>query len=653
MKNHPFIDGLRALAVLPVIFFHFDLPFLTGGYIGVDVFFVISGFLITNVLLEMTRQGRFSIVRFYERRARRILPALFLTCLLCILGALVLFVPNDFKSFSKSLEGVSVFVSNFIFARWIGYFAATPSIDPLLHTWSLAVEEQFYIFFPVILYMAGRFLNKSIYILFSISLILNLALISISPEKTFYLLHSRAWELLAGSILALHLQNIRLAPPLAQGMSCIGFAALLAGFFLYDRDTVFPGAAALLPVAATVLLIWSNLNNITAAGRLLATAPFVKIGLISYGLYLYHWPVMVFARYYLDRPLMPADSILAFLLIGLMAVLSYRFVEQPIRSGAMFTSQKSLFRFSALGLLLIGLIGLAGVYTKGLPARFDKAALQYATGSTDTNRSWGHCVPGPQSLDEKNICRLGMAEPSSPNFLVWGDSHAAALEPALNSLAQEKRIAGRMVTYSGCPSLTGVKRTDGFIDFSCSDVAEIVFSLIQKHKIKNLLLVTRWDVYALGQEQGSIETTRNPAISFQDMTGQKAFAASFKETVRRLKKAGVVNIWVMKQVPPQLVHVPSALAKAVYFDRDLEKLKRPYKDVLARRRVIDEVFAESDVFFIDPMEKFCPKKSACLIAHEGRSLYSDHGHLSTTGALWSQDMLVPFFDSMCGACTKK
>lgn len=644
MKNHPFIDGLRALAVLPVIFFHFDLPFFTGGYIGVDVFFVISGFLITGVLLEMKQQNRFSIVRFYERRARRILPALFITCLLCVALALALFVPNDYKSFSKSLEGVSIFASNFIFVRWIGYFAATAPGDPLLHTWSLAVEEQFYIIFPLLLYLSVRFLRKAVYILFAISLALNIALIHVSPEKTFYLLHSRAWELLAGSILALRLQHIRLTPRLAEGMSLLGLAALLAGIALYDRDTIFPGAAALLPVAATMLLIWSNLNNSTTAGRLLSTSPFINIGLVSYGLYLYHWPIMAFARYYLDRALTPADALIAIPLIGAMAALSYRYIEKPVRAGAMPASRASMFRFSALGLVLCALAGFSGVYTNGLPARFDRIALQYAAGADDVDKNWGRCIPDPRNLDENTICKLGASKPA-PDFLVWGDSHAAAIAPAINALAKKHGMAGWIVTYSGCPALAGVERTDGLVDFSCKAIGDTVLALIQKNKIRHALLVTRWDMYALGWEAGSIETARNPAIAFKTLKGQEAFAAAFGETVHRLKKTGVA-VHAMKQVPPQLIHIPSALAKAAYLGRDPEKLKRPYEAILNRRRVIDLAFAESGASFIDPMEKFCPEKTACLIAADGRALYSDNGHVSIYGALWSQSMLAPFFTSI-------
>jgi len=653
VRNYPFIDGLRALAVLPIIFFHMNLPLFSGGFIGVDVFFVISGFLITGLLFEMIQENRFSIIHFYERRARRILPALFFTCLICVFFALLMFMPDDFRSFSKSLKGVAGFASNFIFARWVGYFAATAPVDPLLHTWSLAVEEQFYLIFPLIIYVIIRFfshprtiLSRVMYVLFWVSLALNLLFISTSPERTFYLLHSRAWELLAGSILALRLQKINLTAGVAETMGITGLVILLACIVLYDRNTIFPGMAALLPVAATVLLLWSNLKHATVAGRLLSTNLLIKVGLISYGLYLYHWPVIVFARYYFDRPVAPTDALWALPLIALMAIASYAYIEQPVRSGSVLIARKSLFWFSGLGIVLIGLMGWAGIAAEGFPRRFDKAVLQYAAGASDVSRDKNYCRPLPPDVKERNVCVFGAAK-KKPNFLVWGDSHAGMMQPALATLAKKYHLTGWMVYAAGCPSLFGVEREDHHVNFSCRDIGEQVRGLIQRNKIKKVLLVTRWDMYALGWEAGSIETTRNPVLSFQlpegrKLTGKKAFAAAFHDTAKALQQMGV-TVWVMKQVPPQLANVPSALAKAAYLGRDPHRLERSYAEVLKRRSFIDETFADVPLFYIDPLSVFCTVDATCRIELKGHPLYTDHGHLSAFGALWSKDMLALFF----------
>jgi peptidoglycan/LPS O-acetylase OafA/YrhL len=654
MKHHRFIDGLRAVAILPVILFHFNLAKVTGGYVGVDVFFVISGFLITGLIFSQLQEKHFSIVHFYERRARRILPALFVTCLLSTIAAFFLYMPHDFEQFSKSLEGIAGFVSNFIFARWTGYFAEPESTKPLLHTWSLAVEEQFYVLFPLILYGLHRYfkdrthaIRLGIYAIFAISFVLNLALLASSPEKTFFLLHTRAWELLLGAILALNIKEVSLTRLEAEAMSGAGVVILLLCFFIYDRNMPFPGFAAFPPCLATVFLLWANMDHETVIKKILASRLCVCIGLISYGLYLYHWPVIVFTRYYYDHEPSLIQTILMLKATVILAALSYFFVEKPVRTGKVFT-RKSLFIFSAAGLIVFGLIGMIGSTTKGLPQRFDNNVLQYATAANDTNQDPQKCpVEDPRHLDEKTVCKIG-ASAATPDFLLWGDSHASALQPAFASLAREHNASGWVVTYSGCPSLIGAERADNFVEFSCPAIAQTVLDMIRRNHIKNIILVTRWDMYALGWEKGGIETAREPLLSFTTNDGrhlirEQAFAAAFQDTIAQLKTLGV-RIWVVKQVPPQLVHVPSALAKAAYFDRDPEKLERSYDAILGRRRLIDKTFiVTTGVSFIDPAKAFCPQQINCLIVADGKPLYSDDTHLSYDGALWSKGMLGPFF----------
>ena len=661
MKHQRFIDGLRAVAVVPVILFHFNLAHVTGGYVGVDVFFVISGFLITGLIFEQVKAGRFSIIHFYERRARRILPALFVTCLISTALALLLYMPNDFIQFSRSLEGIAIFSSNFIFARWIGYFSDFSSTRPLLHTWSLAVEEQFYLLFPLLLMVLNKHFKEKIhtvrimiYAPFLLSLVMSIAFIASNPDRTFYLLHTRAWELLAGSILALHLKDVRLSRPAAEAMSAAGAAILLLCFFIYDRNTVFPGIAALPPCIAAVFLLWPNINHETFLKRFLSGAPCVGTGLISYGLYLYHWPVIVFTRYYFDRDPSTVEALGLISLTFILATLSYFIIEQPVRAGRIL-KRKALFSLSGAGLLAFGLIGLAGLHTSGFPLRFNSDVLQYAITKDDPDHNKVDCSTqlSPQ-LDKERICKFGALEKSPPDFLLWGDSHAAALQAAVVAQAAKNNIAGWAITRSGCPALTGAERADNFVTYSCPAISAAALDVVKRNKIRNVLLVTRWDMYALGWEKGSVETVREPFISFiskegKFLTRQDAFAAAFKETVEKLDALGV-NVWVVKQVPPQLVDVPSALAKAIYLGRDPEKLKRSYDSIASRRGVIENVFNDTaktyPLHLIDPMNKFCTQRGGCLLTYKGRALYMDNSHLSSYGALWSQDMLEPFFKSI-------
>jgi len=639
--------------------FHYNLAHVTGGYVGVDVFFVISGFLITGLINSKLERNTFSFSHFYERRARRILPALFMTCLISTLAALALLVPYDFSEFSKALMGAAFFYSNFVFARWVGYFADPLSTRPLLHTWSLAIEEQFYLLLPVLLFGLHKLLGGNrnkicavVYVLCIVSMLCNVHLVSINPDRTFYLLHTRGWELLAGAIIALQLCRVRLHVLATEAMGLIGAGCLIISFFLYDRDTIFPGMAAVLPCAGAVFLIWSNLSYLTIVGRVLSSKFLVGIGLVSYGLYLYHWPALVFSRYYLEHELSSTEGAVVLTVVMALSVLSYRFIEKPLRSGPWLPDRKNLFRTAAVGLLLFGVVGWAGVYTKGFPDRFSGAALQYAAGAQD--KIWESCRPASDRADEKIVCKVGFDSGSGADFLVWGDSHADSLEPAIDVVAKKYHVPGWLVSSSGCPSLVGAARLDPYNDFPCPQIARNVLELIRRNHIMNVLLVTRWDMYAMGWEKGSIETTREPAISFftEDgrlLTHKEAFSAAFSNTIRALQALGV-KIWIFEQVPPQLVHVPSALAKAVYFGRDLKTLKRPYQDIKNRRHFVDEVFSEfrdtPSVFFIDPTIKFCPQKLDCLIESNGHSLYMDNGHLSVYGALWSKDMLDPFFKSM-------
>jgi peptidoglycan/LPS O-acetylase OafA/YrhL len=660
---YPFIDGLRAVAVLGVILFHYNLLHVSGGYVGVDVFFVLSGFLITGLIESKLRRGIFSFAEFYERRCRRIIPALFITGVVCTMAAIVLLVPRDFREFSKSLKGAAFFYSNVVFADSAGYFAAPAATKPLLHTWSLAVEEQFYLIFPPVLYgwhkaLRGNraFLCFAVGVIGAASFVLSLVLMQINSDGAFYLLPPRAWELLSGSLTALALVRIRLPRAAAEAIAVLAALGLGLSFVCYDRQTPFPGLAAALPCACAMLLIWTNVSSPTFIGRILSARPLVAIGLISYGLYLYHWPVLAFSRYFFDRELSIGAAAVALAATFSISVLSYRLVELPIRSGAWVQRRKTIFNLSAIGLLGIGAIGIVGVNAGGFPSRFSGAALQYASGAHDT-WDWNRCMPAPDRLNDQTICRIGAPGNIAPSFLLWGDSHAAALEPAVDARAKAFNAPGWYVGYSRCPALIGaapIQHTPD--DHPCLLIADTVFDLVRRNGIKHVVLASRWDSYIDGWDPRGNETKQDLTISFDTVdgrfTGQEAFQHALRETLKRFRNLGV-DVWIIEEVPPQLVDIPSALAKAIAFGRDPLLLRRPFKDIEERRRAAATVFAEyvgaPGVFFIDPAKIFCPNKTPCLISESGHALYSDGNHLSVFGALWSQFMLDPFFNSLPAA----
>ena len=365
MKYRAEIDGLRALAVVPVILFHAGFELFSGGFVGVDVFFVISGYLITTILIEDIENKRFSIVNFYERRARRILPALFFVMFVCIPFAWMWMLPSQMKDFSQSLVAVSLFASNILFWRESGYFAAAAEEKPLLHTWSLAVEEQYYVLFPIFLILAWRFgKNRVFWIIFlmaAISLLLSEWGWRNKATANFYLAPTRAWELFAGSIAAFIVQK--------QGvqknnlLAILGLAAIVFSIFFYDETTPFPSVYALVPVLGVVLLVLYA-DKATFAAKLLGMRSFVGIGLISYSAYLWHQPLFAFARIRsVEHPSIILMSALSFISI-LFAYFSWRYIEKPFRR-ADFTSQIRIFVKAILGLILFSLFGLYGHFTIG------------------------------------------------------------------------------------------------------------------------------------------------------------------------------------------------------------------------------------------------------------------------------------------------
>ena len=332
----PDIDGLRAVAVLSVIVYHAGLKWLSGGYFGVDVFFVISGFLITSILYGELRDGNFSILRFYDRRVRRILPALCLVLLVSSFVAVFLLSPMELRSFGQSTTATALFLSNFFFWQEAGYFAPHADELPLLHTWSLAVEEQFYIAFPIVLWVlscGSKFaLNLGITILLLGSFALAASFISTSPDAVFYLAPFRIWELLLGAMIALPIVP-RVPFGWAGILSALGLLFIVVAILCFDSTTAFVGPAALVPCAGAALIIHAGRGQEIPGfvGRLLGSHPFRFVGRISYSLYLWHWPIFVFLALYLLHPLSHPEAIAACLLTFVAAALSWRFVEQPFR----------------------------------------------------------------------------------------------------------------------------------------------------------------------------------------------------------------------------------------------------------------------------------------------------------------------------------
>jgi peptidoglycan/LPS O-acetylase OafA/YrhL len=438
LKYRREIDGLRAIAVIPVIFFHADFTVFSGGFVGVDIFFVISGYLITSIIVKDIADGDFSIINFYERRARRILPALFFVILISLPFAYYIQLPSELKNYSQSLFSVTVFSSNIFFWLTSGYFSTASELKPLLHTWSLAVEEQFYIFFPIYLLLVWRFRKRwvlaSIITLGVISLALAQWASDTMPDAAFYLLPTRAWELMIGASVAIILlysgpkKTIALNQKLTNELlSCLGLVMIFIAILLYDRNTPFPSFYTLVPTIGTALIIASSTSN-TLTGRLLGSSPLVGIGLVSYNAYLWHQPIFAFTRAYK----LSAPSSLLLLLLSfccfLLAYISWRYIEKPFRSEKQF-SRKQVFQFSIAVSSIFASIGLLGHLTNGF-IELKTTTLERAFISTATispKRKECHTA-GENYKKPINACKyFGL----NTRWATFGDSHTVELAYAL------------------------------------------------------------------------------------------------------------------------------------------------------------------------------------------------------------------------------
>ena len=503
------IDGLRAVAVLSVLAFHLELSRSQGGFVGVDVFFVISGYLISSIVFSEITASRFSVISFYERRIRRIFPALFGMLAVSSVFVVIYLLPSELVSYSKSMLAATTSASNFYFWKHSGYFDL-PTSQPLLHTWSLAVEEQFYISFPLFLVVVRKFfprrLRISVVLLFFGSLVASIIVVSHNKEAAFYMPYTRAWELLLGTILSLgvfpRLQSAWLRNLAAlAGIGMIAFAVLS-----YTQETVFPGFSALMPCVGSALIIWAGEVGSSLVGAVLSWRPFVFIGLISYSLYLWQWPVIVLRRMgviigisavtsqHQAALLSPHrfDILVEIALSFVLAVVSWRFVERPFRNGPLRLSGRRLFALAGASMfILLGFCSLA-MFAKGFRARFPSNAVQVAS-ELDGNEEFrlmrtGTCfITSDNHFEGYNYNVCLSQDSGKKNYLLLGDSHSAMLWSALSSALHHANIM--QASIAGCePSLHPLGSSD------CRKMMAYIFqNYLPTHPVQRMFLVGRWE----------------------------------------------------------------------------------------------------------------------------------------------------------------
>lgn len=640
----PDIDGLRALAVLAVILFHAGIPGVNGGYAGVDVFFVISGYLITQ-LLEQSRGRplRRALGDFYLRRVRRILPALLVTCAVTAVAAVVLFIPEQLVRVGKYLAATPLFMSNL--ASWSdgGYFVERSGL-PLNHLWSVAVEEQFYLLYPLVLLLITRYLpyrrRAAVVALAIASLALCVWASYAHPTANYLIAPTRAWELLLGAALALGAGSLAGGLDFAGGgitRELLAAAAVLCiaiAVHVFGAGTPYPGIAAILPCAATAVLIATGTRGQpTFVNRALSWRPLVFLGLISYSLYLWHQPLLVFVRYYRIEPLSPLATVLVLAATGLLAAGSWRFIEQPVRTRRLLRAPTALVSAAVLASVAVFVAGVILWRSNGFPQRFPPASRLLFTDKLG-GAAWRPCThETPEGVSAGRLCSGGSQNAHS-SVLVWGDSHALSAMPAYAVLAHAHAARLYLAFKAFCPPLLGPSAPRyqpltgrGTQALWCANFNSAVLQAIERLDPQIVILDARW-------------------IDAELPAGVTDIASGIVATMQHVAAAGR-SVCVVLGVPAFAYSPPYALTMARLRNIDEGFLRLSRAAALAQFHNMEPTVrafarAHASVAVADPKDALCPKDN-CLYAVDGRSLYYDSNHLSPYGARYVAGALESCF----------
>lgn len=623
IKYRPDIDGLRAIAVLSVIIFHFDHSWLPGGFIGVDVFFVISGFLITSIILKEANNGQFKISNFYIRRAKRIFPALILVLLLTWIISWFVLLESEFKPLGKHIYSGAFFFSNISLLKEVGYFDVSADLKPLLHLWTLSLEEQFYIFWPLFILLAVKKkwkIGKTTLWIFIVSFILNVFLISKFSSSTFYLIHTRAWELLAGALISIY--SFKFASRINL-YSAIGMLMILASVFVLAKGTMYPGLYALMPVIGTVLIIASGPTALI--NKFLSSKILVFIGLISYPLYLWHWPILSFLNISENNQPPFIAKLAAILFTFAFSFLTYRFVEFPLRVNKKF-SDKTVAVFLSFILFFVGVLGLITKNQSGWALlNEDKLADTFKVPRFHTV----NCMNSFPELKGK-YCNLSG---DGADVALIGDSHSLAIYPGFEEYFKKDGLNVIQLGKGACLPFIDVEVQNAGNKDICHEVMKPSFDIILNNKkIKKVFLAASWKSFLADGASRKLKDLR----SSDNHSNEDIFKIGLIRTMTILQKAGKEVIF-MHSVPT-LNYSPKACVK-------LRKLQfgETRKDCTISK---DEAYVEQDryrkivggilksfpnVKTFNPIDVICEAR-ICELIINGEVLYRDEDHLSADGA---------------------
>jgi peptidoglycan/LPS O-acetylase OafA/YrhL len=648
LPYRPDIDGLRAISVLSVILFHAKVPGFSGGYVGVDVFFVISGYLITQVLMAPSESGFLGqLYSFYVRRCRRILPALLVMLLAATALAYWLFVPSDFSRFGKHLSFTSAFVANYVAWRDGGYFELHTPFSPLLHLWSIAVEEQFYVAFPLIFLASARALKRGRWVVVAGAALVSFALCVWAsyhtPIANFFLVPTRAWELLLGSLVASGVGRSLSVHPARDALAASALLAILGCVVWYDGSIRYPGPYALVPCLSAAILLATASDSPSRVGRWMSARPLVFTGLISYSLYLWHAPILAFAGYYNVRPLEPWHVAVLLPSIYLVSAVSWGYVEAPFRGRNSLVSDSRVLHAAAGATLIVASLGLVILLSEGLPGRLGKADTTLISNLDRLQRDALDCALRPPStVAAGSLCSYGPSAGAKADVVVWGDSHALALLPAYEHIAAARNVRVHAAAHAACRPLLDAASTGEAPERrrACNDFNRAAVQAIDAIDPALVILNAYW-MYP------DLDIAAAPTHGEPD--GPSPFQLAFERSLRAVD-AERRKICVIGDVPILRYVMPYAYAMARRRGIDPGFVAVTSAEAESQHRELDGHFAELQrrhaFVLVDPKNVLCTGPSCAIVTDDGRSIYRDNNHLSIAGAEALGGALETCFDAI-------
>lgn len=640
------INALRAWAVVSVVLYHFGVPGFSGGFVGVDIFFVISGYLMTGIIVSGLEVGKFSVLNFYFARINRIIPALLLLCLMLLALGWFLLAPDDYEILAKHVKDTLLFVSNNTYRKESGYFDVLSHEKWLLHTWSLSVEWQFYLILPVFLYVAWlinkkrRWLFSVVFVVFLYSLVSCILKTNEAPTKAFYMIKYRYWEMLAGGLV--YFLSDFLRDKISRGAGTVVYVASILGVllpvFFVTSESHWPGYLALIPVLGAAAFILVNRSDLAVVNN----KAVVWVGERSYSIYLWHWPAVVLLDYF---QLLSSIYLVAFGVLGsfVVAELSYRLIENPFRK------RRNSVVWVVPAIVLLASVGVCAmalgvIKLKGLPDRVDPVVVKLAAEKGNIDKGKSNCIYGENPAQGPLSCEYGKGEIKA---VVLGDSHAIAIASAVQAALPER--SGKILLWSraACPFIKGVTAK---IDQDCNDFVSWVLENIKSVPSNvPVILIQRSSLYVMGANEGVVGTGKvKPPIYFDQPYDYPApeFLAQFRQhtldTLCEVSKSR--KLYWMKPTPELKIGVPQVMARAKM--RNMDKRVFVSLDEYNERSqfvfsLMNDAKKDCGVQILDPLPYLCDDK-ACYGDRDGWPVYFDDDHLSASG----NKLLVPMFQKV-------